>query len=94
MEIFKTVTPSLYLYDVINVCCFFEFQQRNNSPDIFAQKKLRVSTASLSMIDETLEIKVLTNKAVYKTKTQYITEIKNVFFVEREFNFNLMTKIY
>ena len=94
MEIFKTVTPSLYLYDVINVCCFFEFQQRNNSPDIFAQKNLRVSTASLSMIDETLEIKVLKNKAVYKTKTQYINETKNVFFVEREFNFNLMTKIY
>ena len=46
------------------------------------------------MIDETLEIKVLKNKAVYKTKTQYINEIKNVFFVEREFNFNLMTKIY
>lgn len=38
VENFKTLTPSLYLCDVINVCCFFEFQQRNNSPDIFAQK--------------------------------------------------------
>ena len=46
------------------------------------------------MIDETLEIKVLKNKAVNQTKTQYINETKNVFFVEREFNFDLMTKIY
>ena len=46
------------------------------------------------MIDETPEIKVLQNKAVYKTKTQYINETKTVFFVEREFNFNLMTKIH